>query len=306
MMQKVKITLPATITNLGPGLHSLGLAVGMHTIIEIVERADHQLIVEPTGEGAGRYSIGLQHPVVLGLTRIFQRLERAPLGMTVRIENRIPLASGLGAEAAFLVAGVIGANNLLGNPFSRSEVMQIAAEVTHQPDRAVTTLMGGLTASVRHEQRLHYHNLPVAALRLVIALPEIRNYPVEGRSLAPERVALVDALHNLSHLPLLLDAFRAGDHQRLSVSLPDKLYTPALRTRITGFDAVVSAALDAGAAAFSLSGMGPALIFFAESKHRDIAAAVENAFAAANIKARTWILPVDMQGVVISVAGSST
>jgi homoserine kinase len=303
-MQKVKITLPATITNLGPGLNSLGLALGMHTIVEIVERTDHQLVVEPTGEGAGRYSVGLQHPVVLGLMRIFQQVERAPLGMTIRIENRIPLASGLGAEAAFWVAGVIGANNLLNNPFPRKDVLRLVAQFSQQPDHAITTILGGLTASMGSQSELHYHSLPVAALRIVLALPEIRNYPANPQAVLPERVPTADALYNLSRLPLLLDALRAGDYERLGKSMSDHLFTPALRSRIPGFDRVVEAAREAGAAAASISGRGPALVFFTESKQRDVASAVEAAFDGVKVKARTWILPVDMQGLVLSVAQS--
>lgn len=304
-MNKVKIRLPASITNPGPGLHSLGLAVGLHTIVEISERSDHDLVVEPTGEGAGRYSIGLQHPVVLGLMRIFQQLERAPLGLTVRIDNRIPLVSGLGAEATFLVAGVIGANNLIGGRFSRTELLRIAAQVSRQPDRTVTAILGGLTASTRDVDDFHYRSLPVAGLRIVIALPELPSYLDDIRTVIPERVLLQDALHNLSRVPLLLHAFEAGDFGQMGAAMDDRLYTPFYTPFIPGYADIVQSARDAGAAAVTLSGNGPALIFFAPDRHRDIAIAVEQACADHDVTVRTWILPVDTQGVVVSVMQSS-
>ena len=113
-MQKIKIRLPATLTDFSPGLRSLGLAISLYTQVELIPRHDDKLIVESEGDGAGHYTLSLQHPVVLGMIRVFQRLECAPLGITIRVQNAIPLNSGLGAEDALMAAGVVGASNLLG------------------------------------------------------------------------------------------------------------------------------------------------------------------------------------------------
>ena len=164
-MRKVKVVLPATVTNLGPGLNSLALALALHVTVEIIERTDDIFTVETSGEGAGYYSTGLRHPVVLGLAYIFQKLERAPLGLTIRVDSRIPPASGLGSEAAFLIAGVIGANNLFGNPFNRETIVTLAAEVCRRPDHAVTAILGGLTQQPagRRQADLSQPARPVAA-----------------------------------------------------------------------------------------------------------------------------------------------
>jgi len=74
-MRIVTVRLPATMTRFGPGIRALGLAVGLYTTVEISERADNQLIVDATGEGAGHYSTGLRHPVTLALMRIFQQVQ---------------------------------------------------------------------------------------------------------------------------------------------------------------------------------------------------------------------------------------
>jgi homoserine kinase len=305
-VRKVKIRLPATITNLGPGINSLGLALGMYTSVDITERSDEKLVVEPEGEGAGRYSLGLRHPVVLGIIRVFQHLERAPLGLTIRVENPIPLGSGLGVETAFWVAGIIGANNLMGNPFGRDAVLELAAEVSGEPGHAVTTVRGGLTTSTVIEGKILYRSLPVTSLRVVVALPEIESYADDTEGVVPERVLLADALHNLSEIPMLLDALREGDHTLLRQVMDDRLYTPFLRPFVPGFDRVIELARRAGASGITLSGRGPALVFFAPDDHRKLAETLENAFRAAGISARLWILPVDTQGLVVSVAQSSS
>jgi homoserine kinase len=304
-MRKVKVTLPATVTNLGPGINSLGLSIALHSIVDITERKDQLLVVEPTGEGAGQYSVGLRHPVALGLLRVFQRLERSAVGLTVRIENRIPLASGLGAEAAFWVAGIIGANNLMGNPFSREQVIHMAAEVSGQTDRAVTTILGGLTATTRRDEKVIYRSLPVSALRVVVALPELDSYARDIEGVIPDRILLSDALDNLRQMPMLLDALREGDFGVIGQVMDDRLYTPFFRPFIRGYEQVVEAARQNGASGVTLSGTGPALVIFAESNHRKLADAVQAAFKTSGVTARVWILPIDTQGVVVSLAQSS-
>ncbi len=300
-MRKIRITLPATATSLGPGVNSLGLALGLYCTVEISERRDETLLVETDGEGAGRYPVGLRHPVTLGMMRVFQRQERAPLGLTVRVTNHIPPDSGLGAEAVLWVAGIIGANNLLGNPFSRRTVLDLAARVTRQPDSAITAILGGLTASVLDEDTLIYRTFSAAPLTVVVVLPQLEHYAAD---MHPERMPLADALFNISRVPLLLDALRDGDLKLIAQVLQDRLRLPHLKPQIPGYDRAVEMALRTGAAAVTLCGSGPALIAFAETEHRRIATAIELAFEDVGIAARSWVLPVDTQGVVVSVAGS--
>lgn len=302
-MYRVKITLPATITNLGPGLNSLGLAVGLHTTVEISQRSDDQLVVETEGEGAGHYPTGLRHPVILAAARVFQQEERAALGIQVRVNNQIPLNCGLGAEAAFWAAGVIGAGNLLGIIHNRKDVIEVASRTSRMVSQTVTSMMGGLTASFLQDDRLVSRALNVASVPVIIALPEVKGYARDIARVKPERVPLQDALFNLSRVPLLVEALQVGDLELIGRLLDDRLHIPYLKPHIAGYDHVVEMARRAGAAAVTLSGDGPAMVAFAESNHRMIAAAMELAFENVGVPARTWIVPVDTQGVVISVSG---
>ncbi|NWG17070.1 MAG: hypothetical protein HXY41_10580 [Chloroflexi bacterium] len=304
-MRKIKITLPATITNLGPGLRSLGLAVGLYCTVEIVERRDETLLVETEGEGAGHYPIGLRHPVVLGVMRIFQQQERAPLGIGVRVDNHIPLDSGLGAETAFWVAGIIGANNLLGNPYPRSRILEMAALFSKQPDSAVTAILGGLTTSILEDKMLTYRSLPVTSMQVIVIMPELENYGGEARLGRPERVPVADALYNLSRVPLLVEALREGDLSLIARVMDDRLRLPYLKPHIPGYDHAIEMARRAGAVAVTPSGDGPALLVFAADNHRTIATTLEVAFENAGVQARSWVLPLDTQGVVVSVAQSA-
>jgi homoserine kinase len=298
-MRRVKVTLPGAATRLGPAQQGIGLALGLHTTIEIIERSDEALTVETGGEDSGRYSIGLRHPVVLGMMRVFQREERAALGLTIRVQNGIPHASGLGAEAAFYAAGIIAANNLLGNPLTRAQVVELA--VSLGGIGAVSTILGGLTTSLLDESTLVYRSLPSAALKLVLALPELNTDPTQVS--LPERVPMRDALENLNRVPLLLEALRAGDLDLLARAADDRLLSPRYRTLIKGYDRVLVAAKEAGAVTVIPTGL--ALLAFAPTDHDRIATAIQTAFQLAGVRSRTWTLPVDRQGVVISASQSS-
>ncbi|MCB9453409.1 MAG: homoserine kinase [Anaerolineaceae bacterium] len=304
-MQRVKIKLPATVTNLGPGLGSLGLAVGLYMTIEINGRDDNNLVVETEGEGAGRYGTGLRHPVTLGMMRVFQQQERATLGIHVRVHNDIPFASGLGAETAFHAAGIIAANNLLGNPYSRQEILNLTAQISGEPDHALPAVLGGLTTCMVKDDLLTYRTLTTTPFTIVVVVPELADYKDNTASIIPERVALHDALHNLGRLPLLLEAFKSGSLELLAEVMDDQLYTPHLKARIPGYDHVLEMAQRAGAVALTLSGTGPALLAFAPDKHEKIATAMTFAFEQAGVTARSWVLPVDTQGVQVSVARSA-
>lgn len=302
-MRRIKIILPATITDLGPGLGGLGLAVGLHTTVEISERTDDSLHVETAGEDAGRYSVGVRHPVVLGLIRVFQRLERTVLGLNVHIDNRIPHAAGLGVETTYMVAGIVGANNLLGNKLNRLEILRLCAQESRRPEQVTAAILGGLTSSVLEDNALIHRSLPVAALQLVIVAPDVDEYVEAARGMIPERVLLRDAIYNLARVPLLLDALREGDMTLLGQVTGDRLYAPYTRTLVPGYERAVEEAKRSGASAVLITRSG-ALVAFAEKNHARLAQVIQAALREAGTASRSFTLPIDRQGIVVSVAQS--
>jgi homoserine kinase len=242
----------------------------------------------------------LQHPVVLGLMRLFQSLEKTVPGMNIRVDNHIPHGVGLGAEVTYLVAGIIGGNNMLGNPLTSEQALTLASTVTRRPDQVVTAILGGLTTSLLDGENLIYRSLPVESVRAVVVVPEIEDYPIINTERVPQR----DTLYNLSRVPMLLEGLRAGDHKLLGLAMEDRIYAPMRKLYIPGYDEVVTAAKKQGASAVTTSENGPAMVVFAADNHRRIALVIEEVFRERGITARTWILPVDTQGVVISVAQS--
>jgi len=295
-MQKIKIRLPATVTHLMPGLHSLGLALQLYTTVEFSGRNDEQLRLEINGEGRAAFATPLLHPIVLAMGRFFQQLEKTQLGIHIKIDNAIPLKSGLGAEDAFRVAGVLGANHLMGNPCDRDTLLKIAA-AAEWPVGVVAALLGGLATAARENSRLIYRALPVTPFPLIVVLPQLEQY---APAAPPEQIDRSDVPYDLSRVPLLIEALRQGDLELLAYAIDDKLQVSHVAAQITGYQYVADTARQSGALAVTIASDGPALLAFAEKQQQTIANNMKQAFQKVGVAARSWVLPIDTQGVVIS------
>ncbi|GAB4570916.1 MAG: homoserine kinase [Anaerolineae bacterium] len=300
-MRKARVTVPAVATNLGPGIHSLGLALGLHLTVTFVERNDSTLIIESHGEGSADLSSDGYHPVMRAAMRVFQRIEEAPIGLRLDVRNTIPLDVGLGAEAAMTVAGLMGANNLMGMPLGRDELLALGAELLGRADGLVAAMLGGLTVADSRGRGVVYRRVEIAPLKVLVVLPEIVTFdPAELR--LPESVAFEEALHNIGRHALLVEALREGDFEQLSHVLADPLIDPLIARRVPGYKLAVEAARKAGALGITFSGNGPAILVFALFNHYRIADAMQRVFDERGILSRVWTLPVDLQGVVVAVA----
>lgn len=300
-MRKAKVIVPAVCTNIGAGIHSIGLALGMHLTVAFVERGDSQLIIDTHGEGGADLSPDCYHPVMYAASRVFQRVEDAPFGLRVDVRNTIPLQAGMGAEAAMTVAGLIGANNLMGMPLNRDALITLGVDILGRADGMVAAMLGGLTVSAPGDRGVIYRRVDVAPLKVLVVLPELPDYDPSDIPL-PETVSLDDALYNIGRQSLLVEALREGDFTLLSEVLADRVLEPAYTGHIPGYAEAVKAAQKAGALGVTITGEGPALVIFALYNHYRIADAVQRVFDEQDTLSRVWTLAVDTQGVVVTAA----
>ena len=299
-MHKISVSVPAVCTNLGPGYDVLGLALNLRTTVEMALREDDRFAIQVRGEGEDRLPEDLYNPAMMAAIALFQTLERAPAGLSVMCASRIPLDAGLGARVALAVGGLMAANNLLGSPLSREDLIALAGRLSGRPEAVVAAMRGGLSVCSASGDLL-YRTLDIEPLLVVLAIPDLPLYPQRGRDDLPQVVPLGDAVHNIGRALLVVEALRDGDFELLGEALSDHLHEPYRRADIPGYHAVVEAACRAGASGVALCGAGPALAAFAAREHAAVEQAMADAFERAGVPARTLTVAVDTQGVVINV-----
>ncbi len=115
---KVQVKVPATTANLGPGFDALGLALDLWNEAEFTCTDDKQISMTIEGEGADKLPTDATNAVADAALMIYDRSKKSCPGLHVHCINRVPLSSGLGSSSAALLTGMLGANALLGSPFS--------------------------------------------------------------------------------------------------------------------------------------------------------------------------------------------
>lgn len=303
-MYKVQVNVPAVVSNLGPGLHTLGLALNIHVHIEMSIRQDGELFIHITGEDAESIPKDFHNPVLRAATRLFQQLEVAPAGLNISIHNNIPLGVGLDASAAMIMGGLVAANNLTDGAYKREQLIALAEELGLNQIDALTTLLGGLNVSGRGTRGEVLHkSLEPPPLRVVVVVPDVPDYAAKTREILPENVRLEDAITNMGRIVFLMDGLMAGNYDLIQKSSGDTLFQAAYTAHLPGYEDAVSAAFQEGAAAVTLASEGPAILVFARYNHVLIAEMMSQAFETAGVaNCRTWTLGIDAQGVTVSVA----
>lgn len=299
-MKRVCVRVPATTANLGPGFDAIGLALDLWNETEFVDAEDGGCFVTIRGEGEGILPTDEQNLILASALQLFSLAGKTPGGLRVHCINRIPLLSGLGSSSAAMLAGLLGANALLDEPFSREEILMMAVESEGHPDNIVPAMLGGLVASVLQNGKIVARKLAVSPMAITVVLPDFYFPTKTAREILPEYVLRRDAIFNLSRAVLVIKAFETGDLALLGEVMEDALHQPYRLPLIPGAQEAVEAAKRAGANAVALSGAGPSLIAFSgQPADAQIGLAMQEAFAQAGLSSRVFSLNISQSGASV-------
>jgi homoserine kinase len=262
----VRVRVPATCANLGPGFDALGLAVGLHD--ELSARVTPGgLAIDVEGEGAESVTRDESHLVVRAMRRTFGVLGDPPDGVALECRNRIPHGRGLGSSAAAIVAGILLARALIVDGAERlpdGQVLALASELEGHPDNVAPCLLGGLTIAWMHgTARAVRRDIDPAVVPVVLVPPFAASTDV-ARGLLPEAVPHRDAAQNAGRAALLVAAL-TGTPQALFDATEDRLHqgyrAPAMPETAKLVDALRADALPA-----VVSGAGPTVLVLARGE----------------------------------------
>jgi homoserine kinase len=262
--QGVVVDVPATTANIGPGFDCLGAALdlGNRFELEVIEGDGERFDLIIEGSEGSHLRGGPDNLVYRSAQRVWREARQQPVGLRARVRLAVPPARGLGSSATAIVAGLVGANALMGEPLSREKLLELAIDIEGHPDNVVPSLVGGLCLTARAaSQRWRVLRCEWdASVKAVVAIPAIRLSTSEARRAMPRSIPISDAVLNLGALSLLLQGLRSGNGDLISDGMHDRIHEPYRWGLIQGGRAVREAALAAGAWGCVISGAGPTLL----------------------------------------------
>ncbi|HZZ47187.1 MAG TPA: homoserine kinase [Pseudonocardia sp.] len=268
---EIKITVPASSANLGPGFDALGLALGRYDELEAAVAADG-LVIEIEGEGAAEVPRDERHLVVRAMRAMFEVLGEQPAGLRLRCLNRVPHSRGLGSSAAAAVAGAVAASALAGRELAEisDTILQVAAGLEGHADNAAASLYGGFVVAWKVDgqnsessgnNRPSYGAVrlePHAQLRPIAFIPATESSTATTRGLLPEQIPLADAAFTASRSSLSVCAFTQRP-ELLFAATEDRLHQPYRRPAYPESSDLVDALRSRGVPAV-ISGAGPTVL----------------------------------------------
>ncbi|MCM2578175.1 homoserine kinase [Streptomyces meridianus] len=290
----VRVRVPATSANLGPGYDAFGLALGLYDDV-VVRVAESGLHVDIAGEGAGTLPRDESHLLVRSLRTAFALLGGQPRGLEVVCANRIPHGRGLGSSSAAICAGIMAARAVTtggAEKLDDAALLGLATEIEGHPDNVAACLAGGFTLAWSDAGAARAIRMdPAPSVVPVVFVPSKPVLTEAARGLLPRSVPHVDAATNAGRSALLVEALT----RRPELLLPateDRLHQEYRAPAMPESVALVHRLRADGIAAV-ISGAGPTVLALADEASADKVARLAGEEWAANR------LPLDTDGASV-------
>jgi len=282
-------------------MDALGLALTLYDTYEL-ELTEGEAQVQVLGKGKGVYPENEANLVYRSAQWLADRVGRTGQKFKVLTRSHIPTSGGLGGSATARLAGLVGANCLLGSPFTEEALLELAIQLEGHPDNVLPAFYGGFIISCWTGTGVKFLKCDFPAhLRVVLAIPDFYISTEEARKCLPHKIPLEDVLFNIGHTAMLVASLITNRINFLSFAMEDKIHQIYRKNLIKPLPEVLEAALKAGARGCALSGAGAAILALATDKEELIGAAMKAAFRSYGIECETMVLDIDQKGLQMQV-----
>ena len=279
----IKIQIPATSANLGAGFDALGLALNFYNYVNI-EESDGISIESLDGTDIPKDASNLVYD---SARTLYDICGKKLTGLKIQQINNIPMARGLGSSSACIIAGLVGANQLLGEPLGMDDLVDLAAQMEGHPDNTAPALLGGIVTAVFDGRRVHWVKQEVfTTLKFVAAIPDFELKTDKARACLPDNISHKDAVYNLSRAALFSASLLTGKYENLRTAVHDRLHQPYRMELIPYGNEVFDTFYSIGAYAVYLSGAGPTLMAVVDGENEYFCGKLR--FALDKMGLRTW------------------
>ncbi len=278
----LRLRLPATSANLGPGFDAVGLALSLWLTVE----AEESDVFSLSASGRNADVCGnLAESLILSTYRdVLRSAGKTAPPLRVRLQNEIPLGMGCGSSAAALLAGVALANHFGELKLEGSALVAEASRLEGHPDNVAACWYGGFTVSAESAGEIVAATFPGdARWRILLAMQPAALATKKARALLPDSYPKADAVFNVQRSSLLVAAFAQKRLAWLRVAMQDKMHQPFRRVACPLLAALSPLAGRDGVAGVALSGAGPSVLLVLEedAKEHDIRAHITQACSGA-------------------------
>lgn len=284
----MKIIVPATSANVGPGFDSVGIAVSKYLTIEVLEPADAWLIEHDLGAGIPTDEKNLLLSTALSISTDMQPHR-------IKMTSEVPLARGLGSSSSVIVAGIELANQLADLQLSDDEKLRIATKIEGHPDNVAPAIFGNLVIASYIGEDVQYVTADFPTCDLVAFVPSYQLKTSDSRNVLPTEWSYKEAVAASSVANVAIAALLKGDLVTAGRSIElDHFHERYRQSLVKEFPQVKEVAHAHAAYATYLSGAGPTIMNLLAPEH---SAAFVAALEALGLDGQIFQLKIDTFGV---------
>ena len=286
----MRITVPATSANVGPGFDSVGIAVSKYLTIDVLEAQENWWIEHDLGEEIPSDEENLLLQTAL---QVASDLPPHRLKMT----SEVPLARGLGSSSSVIVAGIELANQLGKLSLSDEDKLEIATKIEGHPDNVAPAIFGNLVVASYVDQQTNHLVLPFPECALVAFVPNYELQTSDSRNVLPSEWTYKEAVAASSIANVAIAALAKGDLRVAGKAIEaDRFHERYRQQLVTEFPQVKEVAHQHDAYATYLSGAGPTIMTLLPVEHAE---AFAKDLESKGLNGQVFSLKIDTTGVKV-------
>ncbi len=281
----LRLRLPATSANLGPGFDAVAVALDFY--LEMEAEAAQEFSVTATGRNAERCARLENNLILETYKQLLRDHRRALVPLAIRMVNEIPLGMGCGSSAAARLAAIALANHFGQLDWDTDRTLEEAYELEGHPDNVSACWLGGFVTAVCEGTKVRVARAdPPEEWRAIVALPQEPLATSKARAMLPASYSLEDVVANLQSVAVLGQAFAQGRGDLLRLAMRDRIHQPYRAPICPLLPILLPLVGEHGILGVALSGAGPAVLVVIDHERnlahasKAIEGAVENCMAA--------------------------
>ncbi|MDR3797687.1 MAG: homoserine kinase [Terracidiphilus sp.] len=264
-MDRLRLRLPATSANLGPGFDAV--AVALDFALEIEAAAAEEFAISATGRDAERCG-RLHNNLILEIYKDLLEANGRPIvPLSLQLTNGIPLGMGCGSSAASRLAAIALAAHFGQLNWDTDRVLEEAYALEGHPDNVAACWLGGFVSAVCEGRRVHVARVdPPEEWRAIVALPSEPLATSKARAVLPATYSMEDVVANLQSVAVLGLAFAQARGDLLRLAMNDRIHQPYRATFCPLLPLLLPLVGKDGILGVALSGAGPAVLMVVEGE----------------------------------------